>query len=159
MWKCSAFRRPCCALERGEEGEEKSTAGLLCKVHSPLSWERHSPLARAVLPRGSLSAGPVRVRWRSSVGCRFLTSFYSAITLRVIASIKLERYTVWLGEAGWLSVDSPVYFPCVCWGRGGMRVVPCSGNGGCVRIVQCMRKVPCPISLMHTASGVNFCHM
>ena len=146
----------CSRTRRG--GEEKSTAGLLCKVRSPLSWERHSPVAWAVTPRGSLGAGPVRVRWRSSVGCRFLTSFYSAITLRVIASIKLERYTVWLGEAGWLSVDSPVYSPCVCWG-GGMRVVPCSGNGVCVRIVQCMRKVPCPISLMHTASGVNFCHM
>ena len=124
-----------CSRTRRRGGEEKSTTGLLCKVHSPLSWERHSPLARAVLPRGSLSAGPVRVRRRSSVGCRFLTSFYSAITLRVIASIKLERYTAWLGEAGWLSVDSPVCSPCVCWGWGNMRAVPCSGNGVCVRIV------------------------
>ena len=75
----------CSRTRRG--GEEKSAAGLLCKVRSPLSWERHSPVTWAVTPRGSLGAGPVRVRWRSSVGCRFLTSFYSAITLRVIASI------------------------------------------------------------------------
>ena len=81
-----------CSRTRRGGGEEKSTAGLLCEVHSPLSWERHSPLARAVLPRGSLSAGPVRVRWRSSVGCRFLTFFYSAITLRVIASPKVRLY-------------------------------------------------------------------
>ena len=107
-----------CSRTRRRGGEEKSTTGLLCKVHSPLSWERHSPLARAVLPRGSLSAGPVRVRRRSSVGCRFLTSFYSAITLRVIASIKLERYTVWTGRGGVVECGLSCVFPLRVLGGG-----------------------------------------
>ena len=63
------------------------------------------------------------------------------------------------GRGGVVECGLSCVFPLRMLGEGGYACSAVLGEWGCVRIVQCMRKVPCPISLMHTASGVNFGHM